>query len=238
MKIYIDVGHGESGTDTGATGTLNGTTIRENEQNLRIALAAEKALTSSGHTVTLSRRENKNITELIGNYSQSDSNLIASAGKAKSGTYGLMVSIHNNSSDNPDAKGYQLFYKTGNGKAAESKKLAESIGAKLSSIVTKNAITTSLSANGEDFYGILRLHDKVGVLCECSFMTNSSDLQTLYSKADDIGKAVANGINDYIGVVNITDNENQVSDGVSADYKALYEDLRARADKAIELLKN
>ena len=199
MKIYIDVGHGATGEDTGTTGTLNGVLYRENECNLKIALAAMDALVKAGHTVTMSRTENKNITPLIGNYGQADSNLIASANYAKAGNYDLMVSIHNNAGS-ASARGHQLFYKTGDGREAESKKLANAISGKLATVVAKNSVGTKIGASGADYYGILRLHDKIGVLCECAFMSNASDLAILATKTAEIGAAIADGINSYLGV--------------------------------------
>lgn len=191
MKIYIDVGHGATGEDTGATGTLNGTVYQENECNLEIALAVRDVLAAAGHNVTLSRTENKNITAKIGTYGQADSNLIASANRVKAGGYDLMLSIHNNSSENMAAHGYQLFYKISNGREAESKKLADCIREKLSAVIPENSVS------GSDYYGILRLHDKIGVLCECAFMTNENDLAILAEKPTQIGAAIAAGVNAY-----------------------------------------
>lgn len=200
MKIYIDVGHGETGSDSGALGSIPDRRIvlRENEQNLIIALSAQKTLLAAGHSVTLSRTKNTNITTPIGKYSQADSNLIASANTCKTGTYDLMISIHNNSSTNTEAKGFQLFYKTGNKLADKSKMLADKISTFLEPIVSKNHIGTRASDNGEDYYGILRLHNKVGVLCECAFLSNYYDCITLCDKAEEIGHALAKGIIAYI----------------------------------------
>lgn len=191
-RIYIDVGHGTTGEDTGATGTLNGVLYQENECNLKIALAAYEALTAAGHTVTLSRTENRNITEKIGSYGQADSNLIASANRVNAGAYDLMVSIHNNSAGNASARRHQLFYKISNGREAESKKLAESISGCLAGVIPCNYVA------GSDYYGILRLHDKIGVLCECAFMSNAEDLAVLASGTAEIGAAIARGINTYL----------------------------------------
>ena len=68
MKIYIDVGHGETGSDSGALGSIPDRRIvlREKEQNLIIALSAQKTLLAAGHSVTLSRTKNTNITTPIG----------------------------------------------------------------------------------------------------------------------------------------------------------------------------
>ena len=193
-KIYIDIGHGTTGEDSGTSGTLKGVVYNENECNLRIAIAVRDALVKTGHIVALSRAENKNITAKIGTYGQADSNLIASANRVKTGDYDLMISIHNNSSTNTAAKGHQLFYKVSNGREAESKKLAEAISGALAAVVVKNSVS------GSDYYGILRLHDKIGVLCECAFMSNSADLAIITSKYAEIGTKIAEGVNRYLGV--------------------------------------
>lgn len=204
MNIYIDVGHGGSdttGSDVGASGKLAGKTYYENECNLQMALAARDKLKGYGLNVTLSRDNNSNKGVLVGKYNRADSNLINSAYACRDGNYDLMVSIHNNDSDNAAAHGYQLIYKTGDGCKDESFKMANYIAECLDAVITKNAIYQSVAANGKDNYGILRLHNKKGVLIEGLFMSNEQDMALLADKdmCKRIGEAIANGIAKYLG---------------------------------------
>ena len=43
------------------------------------------------------------------------------------------------------------------------------------------------------------MHDKVGVLIEAGFMTNVDDMAVLVNNYKEIGKAIADGINTYVG---------------------------------------
>lgn len=196
INIYFDVGHGKTGEDTGTSGTYNGIPIYENEQTLIIARAARDMLVSLGYKVTMSREENVNCTKLIGSYSQPDSNMIASAQRCKAGDYELNVSIHINWSKNKKARGYQIIYKTGNGKKESSFSLAKEIAAELKSVIAEHSIYSRVN-NGQDHYGALRLHNKTGVIVECAFMSNQDDVKLLLDNQTAIGRAIARGINDY-----------------------------------------
>jgi N-acetylmuramoyl-L-alanine amidase len=204
-RIYIDVGHGKTGEDTGAVGIYQSKAVNENEQNLLIALAMEKRLKAYGHEVILSRRGNENCTKPLKKansaayWNQPDSNIIGSANAVNAGAYDFMLSIHNNSSSNAEARGYQIIFKTGNGKRAESERLANCVGKALDGIAHKNAIYSTQGENGADRHGILRLHGKTGVIIEAAFMSNGKDLAFLVENAERLGEAIANGVLDFCG---------------------------------------
>lgn len=101
-----------------------------------------------------------------------------------------MISIHCNDASNTSARGYWLCHKGD----AESKKLCNAIadgfdnhyeGTK----IPRNSINTNYTS-----YGILRLHDKAGVLVECGFMSNTRDLHEILVNYKLIGYAIAEGI--------------------------------------------
>lgn len=257
MRIYIDVGHGgvdPTGADTGTHGVYNGVNYKENEVNLKIAMAARQALWDLGHTVMLSRSTNVNFGGLVpkadGTYfGRNDSNTIRSAEACKTGQYDVMVSIHNNSYDKATARGYVLIYKTGNGKEAASNKLSDYLSLALTKVLPANDIRTKKNKDGTDWYGILRLQDKPGVLIECAFMSNQQDMAIL---SDDgyinmLGEAIANGIHKYSGEKapekkTETKVEETKEAAVTVDedlnneeYKLLYEDLRGKYDKVVEV---
>lgn len=205
-KIYIDIGHGgrdSTGVDTGTSGIYNGKTYYENEVNLNIGLEVKKTLESYGHTVVTERTENVNFGPLVGSYGRADSNLINSASYCKNTDCDCMVSIHNNAYSSANASGYVLIYKAGseatNDVKVKSKALCDNINAQIKKVLPMNDVRTTLMSNGQDYYGILRLHDKVGVLIECGFMTNSSDMKKLVVNYKDIGKSIADGINTFVG---------------------------------------
>ena len=200
MNIFIDIGHGVKGQDGGTTGELNGKTYYETDINLVIGLAAKERLEALGHNVTTSRSKEENVAKsLIGEYEQPDSNLIKGAELCKAGNYGCMVSIHNNWAESDMASGYQIYFKTGNGVKEKSQKLANCIGKKLRPIIGQNMIGTAKNNAGNDKYGILRLHDKTGVIVECGFMTCEKDLAIISTKQKEIGYAIAEGIHEYSG---------------------------------------
>ena len=223
MNIYLDIGHGgtdTTGTDTGTSGTLNSKTYKENDCNLAIGLTVKKILEGSGHMVDASRTGSTNLGGLVGNYGRADSNLINSAAKCKNGDYDFMVSIHNNGSNNATARGFQIFWKTGDGKAEDSETLAKKISEQLVSAVPENCTKESTKgASGKDYYGILRLHDKVGCLIECAFMTNPEDIKILSESSNllKIGNAIAEGILNYISYKTPPNDD--------TDYKEAYKQL-------------
>lgn len=204
-KIYIDIGHGgvdETGVDTGTSGYYNNELYKENEVNLNIGLVVKKTLEELGHKVITQRTENKNFGSLVGHYGRADSNLINSASYCKSTDCDCMISIHNNAYSNTNARGYVLIYKAGSEATEEvitkSKELCDCINEKISNVLPKNDVRKVLGNSGKDYYGILRLHNKIGVLIECGFMTNVNDMKALVENYEEIGKSIALGINKYV----------------------------------------
>ncbi len=205
-KIYIDIGHGGSdstGTDTGTSGKYNGKTYKENELNLNIGLVVKKTLEQYGHTVIVQRTENVNFGPIVGTYSRADSNLINSASNCNGTDCDCMISIHNNAYSSTSARGYVMVYKAGSEASDDvkkkSKSLCDAIEPYIKKSLPKNDVRQSLMSNGQDYYGILRLHNKPGVLIECGFMTNTYDMAVLVNKYSEIGKNIADGINQFVG---------------------------------------
>lgn len=204
--IYIDIGHGgidSLGKDTGTSGKYNGKTYYENEINLLIGLEAKRVLESYGHTVVTQRTENVNFGPQVGSYSRADSNLINSASYCKNTKCDCMVSIHNNAYSDANARGYVLIYKAGSEASdtvkAKSKDLCDKVEAQIKKTLPKNDVRKKISGNGQDYYGILRLHDKAGVLIEVGFMSNTEDMRVLVNQYKTLGKEIADGINNFVG---------------------------------------
>lgn len=205
-KIYIDIGHGgtdSTGSDTGTSGKYNGKSYQENEINLNIGLVVKKVLEGYGHTVVTQRTQNVNFGPIVGSYSRADSNLINSASNCNGTDCDCMISIHNNAYSSSSARGYVLIYKAGSEATddvkAKSKTLCDDIEEFIKTSLPKNDVRKSLMSNGQDYYGILRLHNKIGVLIEAGFMTNSADMKVLVENYEKIGKNIADGINKFVG---------------------------------------
>ena len=239
--IYLDIGHGgvdETGVDVGTKGTLNGVLYRENSANLAIGLKVIEVLNKHGHTVVTNRTENKNFSTLVGSYSRADSNLINSASYCKNTNCECMVSIHNNSYSDSSASGYVLIYKAGSEATEEvktnSKRLCDCLEEQIKKTMPKNDVRKSLMSNGQDYYGILRLHDKVGVLCECGFMSNVDDMDRIINKADEIGTEIAHGIITYLGG-EIIEDDTPIIDEKDKQIEALKEELTQKTKEIATL---
>lgn len=234
--IYIDVGHGKTNEDSGASAVSGPTKYYENERNLRIAKFCKERLDSYGYNVTLSRTENVNTGGLVGKYNRANSNLINSAAACKAGKYDFMISIHCNDSENTSARGYWLCHKGD----AESKKLCDAIawgfdnkyeGKK----IPRNSINTNYTS-----YGILRLHDKAGVLIECGFMSNTRDLHEILCNYKLIGYAIAEGIANTYGKKEPEVDWQGKYNKLEQDYKTVKaerDSFKGKIDKIIALLK-
>lgn len=233
--IYLDIGHGgidETGVDLGTKGTLNGVQYHENQANLAIGLKVIEVLNKYGHTVVTNRVENKNFSTIVGNYNRADSNLINSASYCKNTDCECMVSIHNNSYSDNVASGYVMIYKAGSEATQEVKDksmaLCSSIEPFIAKVINKNDVRKSLMGNGQDYYGILRLHDKPGVLVECGFMSNTNDMDKIINQADKLGTAIANGIVMFLGGT-VEDEPEYVEDEKDKQIKALKEELTQKS---------
>lgn len=200
--IYIDVGHGKTNEDSGASAYSAPTKYYENERNRRIATACKERLIENGYAVIMSRNGNDSILtkngadvnvntgNIVGKYNRADSNLINSANACKAAKCDFMISIHCNDSSNTSARGYWLCHKGDN----ESIKIATAIANGFDKhytgkLIPRNSISTNYTA-----YGILRLHDKPGCLVECGFMSNALDLHEILCNYKEIGYAIAEGI--------------------------------------------
>lgn len=209
MKVYIDVGHGRTGEDSGCSRVSGPTKYYENERNRRIALKVAEVLRAAGYKVTLSRAEgtpivpvgnrdyNENIGGLYQKYNQADSNIINSANRIKSGSYDFAISIHCNDSDNSNAHGLWLCEKF-------LTKEANAIAANFIKNYNARSDTGNFVLNGvsSDYtkYGILRLHSTPAILFECGFFSNDSDLHEILCNYSAIGEELGRAIVNYFGV--------------------------------------
>jgi len=97
LLVFIDPGHG--GIDTGAIGFINGeAVVYEKDINLDVALRLNDLLEDAGVNTYMLRQEDSTIT------------LQERPAAANSLEADLYISIHNNSSDNLQARGVEVLY--------------------------------------------------------------------------------------------------------------------------------
>lgn len=151
--VVIDAGHG--GKDIGAAG--NG--VVEKVLNLQFATLLAKALDAEGYRVELTRDSDK--------YIRLTPRRDFRPGK-------LFLSIHHNSAANKNARGVEVYYKSG---SLGNKKLAEHISAEI-------ACSCGLKNRGakEGRFTVLQ-RCSPAVLIELGFISNASEAVVVSSEA-------------------------------------------------------
>ena len=178
-KVFLGVGHG--GSDPGAV--ANG--FREKDLNLSIAAACHDELARHGVTVTLSR------------YGDEEDSLAEEIRECNAFAPDLAVDIHNNAGG---GDGAEAFYHSGGG---VGKTLAENILSQILEIgQNSRGAKTKKNAEGRDWYGFIRETSCPAVIVECAFVDNSTDLQVVDTKEEQVkmGIAVAKGILGTLGI--------------------------------------
>lgn len=163
--VVIDPGHG--GKDTGSQAIRNGVTVlNEKDINLDVAMQLNAMLKAAGvNTYTL--RETDTTITLY------DRPALANAANAD-----LYVAVHNNSSENPNPRGVEVYY---NSKATEvnyglySKDLAELVYTNL----LKEIGTVGRGAKSEPAYAVLNKTNMPAIIIEGSFLSNDADLNLM-----------------------------------------------------------
>jgi RHS repeat-associated protein len=176
-KITIDPGHGDQHDAIKIVdpGSVSGTDY-EKDIAIEISNSVNQFLTDSGYTVTMTRTGDKE-----------------DAGKklkwridAAEGT-DIFVSIHINASKEEVAKGFEVLYKKGD---TESKSLAQSIQ-------NENTLFLDRGIKERNNLYVLNEFKGVAVLVEAGFISNASDLETMKTNAEQIGREIATGIMNY-----------------------------------------
>lgn len=178
-RVFLGVGHG--GKDPGAMG--NG--FEEADLNLSIALACQAELVRHGVIVGMSRTkdENDDLPEEIRECNAFDPD--------------IALDIHNNAGGGDGAEAYH-HHGGGTGKV-----LAENILAEIVKIgQNSRGAKIRKNANGDDYYGWIRLVNKPSVIVECAFVDNAKDIQIIDTAAEQkaMGIALAKGILKTLGI--------------------------------------
>lgn len=179
--IFVDPGHGIAGS--GAGGNNGGDEARN---NLATALILRDMLVAGGAKVSITRTTNVNPT-IPG---VTTDQLAARTTMSNRSGADMFISLHENWSDSADARGLQVYYKSG---SSASAKLAESIRS-----------ATVASTGWRDWgtfagtYYVLRNSTRpAAVLVECGFISNATDEELLGTSS--FQRRIASGV--YNGVV-------------------------------------
>lgn len=179
-----------------------GRSNRDNEPaiNLRNALSAKKYLEQMGYTVRITRTtndENPSMTKRL-------SYCCPGNDTTKDADADLFVCLHSNATGNGSGRGsyYISLYGDYDQKGADSSYIAD--GNRAGKCINDRIIAeTSLSASRNGVYNgypelVLFCKSPVPIAyMEIGYFDNKDDLAILNSESDKIGRAIANGINDY-----------------------------------------
>ena len=174
--IVLDPGHGGSANGAEYSG------IREKDLNLAIALQAARLLESAGHTVLMTRTDDRD----VGLYERTD---LANGQEAD-----LFVSVHCNASlDHDDALGvYTCAYSEG----SEGWQLAET----LYWTVQAATGTSGLGMEPRPDLAVLRTSAMPAALVECGFMSTPEELELLVQPEYQakLARGIADGVLAYL----------------------------------------
>lgn len=180
--IVLDPGHG--GTEPGTLGEIDGeVVVKEKDINLKISNKVLKILRDKGYNVIATRTTDTYV------------GLTTRADIANSADADLFVSIHNNSFEDPSAKGTLTMY------AYDDPKEGNNISGKtIANIMQKELVK---GTEGQDRgllknaqIVVIRKTEMPAILVECLFMSNEKDLQELLDdeRIDKIAEHIAKGI--------------------------------------------
>jgi len=174
LKIAIDAGHG--GSNTGATSVTTGT--EEKRCNLQVAKYLERELKRQGAQVFMTRKEDMDV------------NMIDRTLLLREANPDLLISIHHNSSSNPDVKGVSTYYRY--------------LGFKPLSVTILNRM---LDLGLNDFGNIGSFNFSLNgptefpnCLVEVAFMSNEADEKRINDPhfQKDVAKKIRLGVTDWI----------------------------------------
>lgn len=165
--VMIDPGHG--GRDPGAVASG----LREKQLNLEIALALAGVLAGL-KTDALLTRENDLGLSLKQRCEIADNSRAA-----------LFLSIHCNASENPQARGIELFHDPG---SARGQRLAESLHRELLRFGRRDRGVKPAA------FFVLKHTSMPACLVECGFISNPGEAAWLKASASAIAQALADGI--------------------------------------------
>lgn len=187
--IVVDPGHG--GADPGMIGVGD---LEEKGINLAVSLKVKKVLEQMGYEVVLTRERDEGLYEESSHNkkAQDMQRRIAVIDEARPL---LTVSIHQNSYQDPDVRGPQVFYYKD---SPEGKKLAEALQTALNAA---SEAERPREAKGNTSYYLLKRSQGTLVIIECGFLTNEDEAALLKTEEyqQKVAEAIGEGIEAYLG---------------------------------------
>lgn len=186
--VLVDVGHG--GADPGMIGVGG---LEEKGINLQIAVKLKAILEEKGYTVVMTREEDKGLYD-EDSRNQKVQDMQRRIAIIKECRPVLCVSIHQNSYQDSEVYGPQVFYYED---SAQGKELAELIQKELN---TGLEVARPRVAKGNKTYYLLKRSESVLNIVECGFLTNPKEAELLQTEEyqKKVAEAVAKGIDAYL----------------------------------------
>lgn len=192
LTILVDPGHG--GYDGGARCRDSG--VWEKVINLDVALEVEKALTSRGASVIMTRRSDVDLCEeeRPAGLTKKRQDMMGRVAIARDNQADMVLSIHMNEYRARGESGPQVFYRAG---CDSGRLLAGCVQAEMIAQLQPKKERTAMAGD----YFILQL-DVPSVLVECGFVSNPAEEKLLLDAAYQarIGEAVADGVVEFVRI--------------------------------------
>jgi len=171
-RIAVFAGHG--GTDPGAV--ANG--LYEKNINLALSNETTRILREKGYEVINNRTTDVN------------RDINADVALANRSNVDAVIDIHMNSNLGTPGTGTEAYYSIRGGKG---KDLARALVNHITALgFVDRGIKTRVTANGQDYFGMIRNSNAPAVLLEVAFINNPNDMAML--DIDTMSQAIANGI--------------------------------------------
>ena len=186
--ILVDAGHG--GSDPGMIGVGG---LEEKGINLSISLLLRDTLEKSGYSVIMTREEDKGLYD-SGAANKKVQDMQRRVTMIQEHAPVLSVSIHQNSYQDSEVHGPQVFYYES---SVEGKKLAEAVQSSLNDLLE---VDRPRKVKGNTSYYLLKRSSGTLVIVECGFLTNPEEAQKLQTKEyqEKVAAAVSEGIRTYL----------------------------------------
>ena len=167
--------------------------LEEKGINLQIAVKLKVILEEKGYTVVMTREEDKGLYD-EDSRNQKAQDMQRRIAIIKECRPVLCVSIHQNSYQDSEVYGPQVFYYED---SAQGKELAELIQKELN---TGLEVARPRVAKGNKTYYLLKRSESVLNIVECGFLTNPKEAELLQTEEyqKKVAEAVAKGIDAYL----------------------------------------
>ena len=192
MKIAIDPGHAGRSIDPGAVNNTSG--LQEADVVLMISKLLENQLTESGYEVKLTRNDwEEEETDDLG----------YRTALANSWAADIFISLHCNSAENENAKGYEIWTSPGD---TLGDRLATCIYGEIAEEFPDRPGRTDYSdgdPDKESRFFVLIHTDAPACLVEMAFISNHVEAALLADAAwqDRYARAIARGVTDYFAAM-------------------------------------